>query len=136
MYKKKETILIFFDELCPFCTKWTKFLIRYSNNNFLFSPLSSKYAKKRLDLDSNINSIDFNSLIIIKDDQVYKEGAAIKEIVKELHSIGLITKICLILPESILSIFYKLIARNRVKLFGRHLTCPLDLTESKYFINE
>ena len=136
MNKKNETILIFFDELCPFCTKWTKFLMRYSSNKFLFSPLSSKFAKKRLALDSDINSIDLNSLLIIKNDEIFKEGAAIKEIVKELHSIGLITKICLILPESMLNNLYKLIARNRVKLFGRHLSCPLDLTESKYFINE
>jgi predicted DCC family thiol-disulfide oxidoreductase YuxK len=136
MNKKNETTLIFFDELCPFCTKWTKLLIKYSNNKFLFSPLSSKFAKKRLALNPDLNTIELNSLLIIKNDQILKEGAAIKEIVKELHSIGFIIKICLILPESILSIFYRLIARNRVKLFGRYLSCPLALSESIYLINE
>lgn len=134
IYNENESAIIFFDELCPLCSKWSLLVIKQSNSKIFFSPLSSNFAKRTLKLDTNINSKYSDSLFFYKDNRIFKEGKAIKEIIKLLSGHFIIYKLLLIIPTVLLNYIYKMIAKNRHRLFGRYKECPISITKSGYFI--
>ena len=136
MEKLKYQNIIFFDELCPFCTKWVPYIIKHSKKNFYISPLSSKFAQRKLSLKHQANSINFESLIITNGEQVIKDGAAVKFVIKNLTGTISILKILMFLPNGSVNALYKLFAHNRTKIFGRYQSCPEDILDNEKFLYE
>tara|TARA_Y100000748_G_C15456084_1_gene472966 strand:- start:11 stop:421 length:411 start_codon:yes stop_codon:yes gene_type:complete len=136
MEKQKYQNIIFFDELCPFCTAWVPFVINHSKISFYISPLSSKYAQKRLGLTNQIDSINFESLVIIQGDEIFEKGAAVKLVIRNLTGILYIFRGLLFLPDPAINTIYKLFAKNRTKMFGRHSSCPVNILDNEKFLYE
>tara|TARA_Y100001970_G_scaffold241802_1_gene305647 strand:- start:2578 stop:2988 length:411 start_codon:yes stop_codon:yes gene_type:complete len=136
MENHKYQNIIFFDELCPFCTKWVPCIINHSKINFYISPLSSRFAQKKLNLNKQIDSINFESIIILQSNEVIKDGAAIKFIIKNTTGILSILKLLLIFSDSTVNTIYKIFTKNRTRIFGRHKSCPKNIVENEKFIYE
>ena len=100
------------------------------------SPLSSKYAQKRLRLTNQIDSINFKSLVIIQDDEIFEEGAAVKLVIRNLTGILYIFRALLIFPDPAINTLYRLFAKNRTKMFGRHSSCPVNILDNEKFLYE
>lgn len=129
----KEKI-IFFDGQCNFCDATISFIMRNnSKNNLKFCWLQSDKAKNILkNYEVKIN-LDY--IIYLKENEIFTAERAVIEISRELDRPYYLFKYLILFPNFISNYFYKLIAKNRYRLFGKKNQCELPNKENlKKFI--
>ena len=118
--------IILFDDECILCNKFARWIIKNDKQRrFRFLALQSSFANTLLDkygFDKN----NFDSVVLIDEDKLYTESDAALRIVKYLDGAKKYLYILRILPKSFRDFFYKIIARNRYKWFGKTDICSVD----------
>ena len=117
-----ENILLF-DGFCKLCSRLVNFVIKRGKKaKFLFVSLQSANGQsllKRFGLPTD----DFDSVVFIQRDKYYLKSSAILHVLKELGGIWKIFFIFIIIPNFIRDLMYKIIAKTRYQIFGRHDSC-------------
>ena len=124
-----NTQLILFDGVCNFCNTSINFIIDHDpEKHFKFAPLQSDLGQSIL-TQFNKNTHDFDSVILLKDNQLYQKSEAALEIAKQLSGGWKYLSVFGILPPFLLNFFYDIIAKNRYKIFGKTETCRMPTPE-------
>ncbi len=125
----QNTQLILFDGVCNFCNSSINFIIDHDpEKNFKFVPLQSELGQSVLK-QFNKNTKDFDSVILLKNNQLYQKSEAAIEITKHLSGAWKYLAVFGILPAFILDFFYDIIAKNRYRIFGKTETCRMPTPE-------
>jgi predicted DCC family thiol-disulfide oxidoreductase YuxK len=113
-----ENPIVLFDGDCPFCSLLVKFIIfRDHEAVFKFASISSSTSKKLaekygLDLEK------INSLVLIENGKIYTHSTATLRICRRLKGWHWkILYVFILVPQFLRDFVYKIIARNRYKLF-------------------
>lgn len=118
-----ENYIVLFDGECNFCNFWVRFIIKRDKGNiFKFATLSSingQNVKLRFQLDESIDSV-----VLLKNNQVYIKSAAAFEITKNLSGLWFMLGIFKIIPTFISDAIYDFVAKNRYRWFGKSV-CEL-----------
>ncbi|MBK8502081.1 MAG: DUF393 domain-containing protein [Saprospiraceae bacterium] len=114
--------VLFFDGVCNLCNASIQFVLRHEHGeNLLFSPLQSETAQRLL---SSVPS-ETDSLILYKNGKIFFQSDAALRVARYLKSPYRFLAILLFIPSFIRNPIYRIIARNRYRLFGRSSTCML-----------
>jgi|GEM_PF-31650 len=137
LFKKTEKMnnvsdpkpIIFFDGVCGLCTASVQLLLKFDTKHKLqFSPLQGTTYSKIVGSFTDT----FDSIIVVSNGKQYEEFSALRIIGKELGGFWNFLSICsYLIPLSLGNFFYRLIARNRYHVFGKHSTCMLPTIEQK-----
>lgn len=82
----------------------------------------------KYNIDTNVlarSAGGVDSIILIKNDQVFIKSAAVLEIIKDLPIGWRVFRIGIILPKFIRDYLYDLIAKHRYRIFGKKDECPI-----------
>jgi len=84
-----------------------------------------------------IKTLDADTIVLIKDEKVYLRAEAVFEIIKDLDGAWSLLRIFRFLPTALNDFFYKLVAKNRYKIFGRtpHCMLPSEDTCSRFLVD-
>jgi predicted DCC family thiol-disulfide oxidoreductase YuxK len=122
--------VVLYDGVCGLCNRLTQFLLRHDHKDRLrFASLQSNFAEvvlKRNGLDSK----DLDTVCVVlnygaANERVLTRSEAILYLGKELGGIWSIGAWGRILPRWFRDGLYKLVARNRYRVFGKYDTCML-----------
>jgi predicted DCC family thiol-disulfide oxidoreductase YuxK len=131
----KNTSIILFDGVCNLCNSSVQFVLKHDENkNFLFASLQSDAATKIL-LQLNKKSFkNFDSIVLVENEQLYFKSTAALKIAKNLNGFTKILYIFIIIPSPIRDYIYDIIAKNRYKWFGKKDKCmtPNKETVSRF----
>jgi len=117
-----EKILLF-DGYCNLCSRLVNFIIKRDKKaKFLFVSLQSANGQSLLK-KFGLPGDDFDSVVYIMGDKYYLKSSAILHILKELGGIWKLFFIFIIIPHFIRDFIYKIIAKTRYRIFGRHDSC-------------
>jgi len=117
-----EKILLF-DGYCNLCSRLVNFIIKRDKKaKFLFVSLQSATGQSLLK-KFGLPGDDFDSVVYIRGDKYYLKSSAILHILKELGGIWKLFFIFIIIPHFIRDFIYKIIAKTRYRIFGRHDSC-------------
>lgn len=122
---------ILFDGVCNLCNASVNFIIDWDRHNvFRFAALQSESGQRLLNQHNIvIPENDYDSLLLIKGNTVYKKSTAALNIARELTGLWPLFYVFIVLPAPVRDVFYTLIARNRYKLFGKSDSCRLPSPE-------
>jgi predicted DCC family thiol-disulfide oxidoreductase YuxK len=129
--------IVFFDGYCSLCNALIDWLMKMDKRNRLkFASLQGQTASRILKENSYKNQIDPETVSYFDDGKIYERSTAILMIFSELGGAWLLTKLFFIFPGSLRDLFYKFVARNRYRFFGKMQTCriPTD-TEKEKLLN-
>ena len=123
--------ILFFDGYCNLCNQTVDWLLRRDKNaKIKFASLQGEAAKKNLPPPVSA-SADPDTVIYLKDDQIYERSTAILKCLVDIGGpMALLAKILFFIPTSLRDFSYRLVAKNRFKIFGRRNTCRIP-TESE-----
>ena len=125
----QNTQLILFDGVCNFCNSSINFIIDHDpEKHFKFAPLQSDLGQSILK-QFNKNTDDFDSVILLKNNQLFQKSDAAIEIAKNLSGAWKYLAVFGVLPTFFLNFFYDIIAKNRYKIFGKTETCRMPTPE-------
>ena len=131
MQKLNQYQIILFDGVCNFCNASINFIIDHDpEKHFKFAPLQSDFGQKTL-RKFHKNTEDFDSVILLKNNQLYQKSEAALEITKHLSGFWKYLAIFKILPTFVLNFFYDIIAKNRYQIFGKSDTCRMPTPDLK-----
>jgi len=117
---KNEAIIIF-DGECNLCSSSVKFIIERDKKNYfkfisLQNPKAHELVKGKIEISPD-------SVILIKDEKTYIRSRAALIISSKLTWPWKIVSCLRIIPSFLIDPIYKLIARNRYKVWGKRTEC-------------
>ncbi len=119
----KKSIL-FFDGNCGLCNRSVKFILKKEKNQeLIFSPLQSDFAKKTLQPFNLQEQLD--SVVLLENGIIYLQSSAALRVTKYLKGLWPLMMVFIIVPTFIRNAVYNYIARNRITWFGMANYCEM-----------
>lgn len=123
--------VILYDGLCNFCNEIVNFILKHDEKNiFLISPLQTREARRLL-RKANTVFISMKTVYLVENGVAYKHSEAIFRMFHQLPYPWKLISYLRVLPVFFTDFFYRLIARNRYKWFGRrealHIPAEIDI---------
>lgn len=124
-----KTQVVIFDGICNFCNSSVNFIIaRDPECKFSFAPMQSASAKALIK-QYGIENPDLDTFLLIKNGKLYQRTDAALEIAKDLKGHWKYLRVFLVVPAPLRDIFYRLLAKNRYRLFGKREVCMVPTPE-------
>lgn len=122
--------VLYFDGVCGLCSRAVDFVIRHDDRGvFRFAPLQGETAASQL---SPNDVADLQSMLLVTEQGVYRRSAAVVRVLWLLGGIWwLLGWLLWIIPRPLRDVGYRLVARMRYRLFGKHETCRLPTPEER-----
>jgi predicted DCC family thiol-disulfide oxidoreductase YuxK len=116
--------IILYDGFCILCSGWTRFVLtRDTGHLFRFTPIQSEYGRAlALELGIDPNNPDTNA--VLWRGHAWRRSDAALLVLSLLPGFGWMRGLRFV-PRFLRDMIYRLIARNRYRLFGRHMVCDL-----------
>lgn len=118
-----------FDGVCNFCNASINFVIEHdSSGYFRFAPLQSEIGEK-LTAKYGIDRIETDSVVLVENGKVYTHSDAALGIARHLNGVWSWAYALRVVPRPLRDLVYRLVARNRYRLFGRREACMIPTPE-------
>ena len=122
--------IVFFDGECVMCNQFVDILLNIDRQgSVMIAPLQGTTAAKLL--PPLPNNREEWSIFYIDRGEIFEQSDAFLNICRRLGGIWSILNLFKIIPRSIRNVIYRIIARNRYRLFGRRSTCRLPNEQEK-----
>lgn len=116
--------IILYDGVCVLCSGWMRFVLRRDPDAlFRFTPIQSDYGRE-LALALNIDSNDPDTNALVWKGVAYRRSDAAIQVLSQLPGLGWVS-ILHAAPRFLRDGIYRLIARSRYRVWGRHAICDL-----------
>ena len=123
--------VILFDGVCNLCNSSVNWIIDHDKQNqFKFASLQSVYGQntvKQLGLQDNY----MNTVVFEDNGKAYLRSDAALQILKQLGGVYSLAVVFYIVPSFVRDFFYKIVANNRYKWFGKKESCRITTPELK-----
>jgi predicted DCC family thiol-disulfide oxidoreductase YuxK len=128
--ESKSNPIVLYDGVCGLCNRLVKFILkRDKRDRFHFASLQSDLASKvlqRHDRDPH----DLDTVYVVVDyaqptERLLARSDAILFLLRQLGGIWKLALLGNILPRTMRDAVYKLVARNRYRVFGKYDSCML-----------
>jgi predicted DCC family thiol-disulfide oxidoreductase YuxK len=123
--------IVLYDGVCGLCNRLVQFVLKNDRNDvFRFASLQSKLAEQIL-VRHRLGSESLETVYVVLDYGFAKERllSRLQAVVYVLQQLGgplaYVSAILRVLPAPVQNFLYRLVARNRYRVFGRYETCPL-----------
>lgn len=132
MPKEGNHQIILFDGVCNLCNGFVVFVIKRDKNNlFHFASLQSDTGKKFIN-EYQIQSPLGSVLLVDPEKKIIKnQSTAVLSVFKKLSGLYPVLFVFIIIPKFIRDFFYKWIAKNRYRWFGKKDQCMIPTPELK-----
>lgn len=129
--KNDDSGIILFDGVCNLCNRFVKFIIVKDRlNKFHFSPLQKESTKELL-RKFNIDFSKLDTVIYIKDEEVFAKSSAALHVLKDIGGIWKLFFVFIIVPKFIRDFIYSIVVRNRYRIFGKSDSCMIPSEKDK-----
>jgi predicted DCC family thiol-disulfide oxidoreductase YuxK len=135
--QQEQQHILLFDGVCNLCNAVVKFVIRWDKQaKFKFASLQSP-AGQRLLRQFNLSVTDPDSFVYVKGEKYYLRSSAALHLLKELGGGWQLLYLFMAVPKPLRDLCYRIIAKNRYRLFGKSDSCMMPTPElQKRFLNE
>ena len=129
--------IVLYDGVCGLCNRLVQFVLKNDRNDvFRFASLQSKLAEQIL-VRHRLRSKSLETVYVVLDYGFAKERllSRLQAVVYVLQQLGgplaYVSAILRVLPAPVQNFLYRLVARNRYRVFGRYETCPLPDSDTR-----
>ena len=131
MTKTVDRPVILFDGVCNLCNKSVSLIIDNDpGRHFYYASLQSEIAQELL-AGKTVDSKMLDSVLLVEGDKVYDRSTAALRIARRMKGLWSWFYAFIIVPAFLRDFFYKIIARNRYRWFGKKNTCRLPTPEER-----
>jgi predicted DCC family thiol-disulfide oxidoreductase YuxK len=122
--------IVLYDGVCGLCNRLVQFLLRHDyRDRFRFASLQSEFSSKLLTKYGH-DPHDLDTVYVVKDyslpnERLLARSDAILYMLNQLGGIWILSGAGRVLPRALRDMAYKVVARNRYKVFGKHESCML-----------
>jgi len=116
--------IVFFDGYCSLCNSLVDWLIKVDRSGELkFASLQGETAQTVL--GQKDQTVDFDTVIYSRDGKTFERSTAVIQILSDMGDVWSLTKIFLVIPQTLRDFVYRLVANNRYRVFKKRETCRM-----------
>ena len=137
----KSNPIILYDGVCGLCNRLVQFVLKRDKRNyFRFASLQSVLASATLQRHGR-DPNDLDTVYVVVDyaqpaERLLARSDAILFLLRQLGGVWKLARLGRIVPRPLRDVFYKLVARNRYRVFGKFESCMLpDPKHQKKFLD-
>jgi predicted DCC family thiol-disulfide oxidoreductase YuxK len=125
-----SNLIVLYDGVCGLCNRLNQFLLKRDRNDRLrFVSLQSDLARKILERHGADPS-DLDTVYVVEDydtpsERLLKRSNAILRALEVLGGIWKLSVAGKVLPRPLRDLFYKVVATNRYRVFGKYEVCMM-----------
>jgi predicted DCC family thiol-disulfide oxidoreductase YuxK len=124
-------MVILFDGVCNLCNGFVRFVLkRDKSKTFKFASLQSKYGTT-LSAHFNLPITNPETIVLYDGEKILTESDAVIKILSSLNGIWKSVIIFRILPRFSRNWAYRIVARNRYRVFGKKEQCMVPSEDVK-----
>jgi predicted DCC family thiol-disulfide oxidoreductase YuxK len=116
-------VIVVFDALCPLCSANARFILKRDRaRRFRLASVQSAAGRalyRRFGLDPD----DPDTMLVVDGDRLHRDSDAVLAIARGLGPPWSAATAARFVPRALRDAAYRMIARNRYRLFGRRDTC-------------
>jgi len=122
--------IIVFDGVCVLCNGWVRFLLRHDRRErYRFAAMQGEVGRALLSANG-LDPDDPVSFLLIEYDRgptpiVSTDTDAMRRVLVGLGGVWRLAGLSALLPKAVRDPLYRMLARNRYRLFGRHDVCTV-----------
>ncbi|MCM3714489.1 thiol-disulfide oxidoreductase DCC family protein [Halalkalibacter oceani] len=127
---EEDRPILMFDGECNLCNGFVDFILRKEKDHrFLFASLQSERGRQLQEQFAIAPTVD--SVIVINDKAAYLYSDAVFQVMKALPWYFRLLLVLRVVPKAGRDRLYRLVAKNRYRLFGKRESCRLPTAEEK-----
>ena len=136
MSQVESNPIVLYDGVCGLCNHLVQFLLkRDSHDRFRFASLQSEFANKIL-TNHGVDPRDLDTVYAVREygqtnQNLLARSDAILFMLTELGGLWNVAGVGRLLPKAFRDAVYKIVARNRYRVFGKHESCILPAPEHR-----
>jgi len=125
-----SNLIVLYDGVCGLCNRLNQFLLKRDHHDrLLFASLQSNLARKILERHGADPS-DLDTVYVVEDydtpsERLFMRSNAILRALEALDGIWKLSSVSKILPRPVRDLFYKVVATNRYRVFGKYEVCMM-----------
>ena len=126
-----DRLIVFYDGVCGLCNRLVQFLLKRDGHDRLrFASLQSDFASKVLSRHG-IDPKDLDTVHVVENydqatERVLNRSDAILRAGRELGGMwAFAARLGSVVPRPLRTLFYRFVATNRYRVFGKYETCML-----------
>lgn len=137
MSESVATTIVLYDGVCGLCNRLIQFLLkRDRHDRFRFASLQSDFAKELLKRHA-IDALDLDTVHVVVDygkagEKVLSRSDAIIHALSQIGGVWRLFAAGKVLPRSLRDSFYKMVATNRYRFFGKYDVCLMPEERFKH----
>ena len=122
--------IVLYDGVCGLCNRLVQFLLkRDTHDRFRFASLQSEFAHNLLALHG-ADPHDLDTVYVVKDYgqpgmSLLARSDAVLYMLNQLGGAWKVAAVGRVLPRALRDACYRVVARNRYRVFGKHESCML-----------
>ncbi|HEV2830315.1 MAG TPA: thiol-disulfide oxidoreductase DCC family protein [Pyrinomonadaceae bacterium] len=128
--KTQSNPIVLYDGVCGLCNHLVQFLLkRDKNDRFRFASLQSEFAQTLM-MKHGVDPHDLDTVYVVKEhgqsnETLLARSDAILFMLQQLGGVWKLSGVGRVLPGAFRDAVYKIVARNRYRVFGKHESCML-----------
>jgi len=128
--KTEPNPIVLYDGVCGLCNHLVQFILkRDTRDRFRFASLQSDFAQQLM-TRHGVDPHDLDTVYVVKDhgqtnERLLARSDAILFMLSQLGGIWKLSGVGRVLPGAVRDAVYKIVARNRYRVFGKHESCML-----------
>lgn len=123
--------VVLFDGVCSLCSAWTGFLLEHDKRRALkLCSIQSPVGQDILAW-AGLPADEMNTMVYVDDVTAFTESDALLGVVRQLDRPWSFLAIFKIVPRPIRNFFYRRLANNRYRIFGRMDHCFMPTPENR-----
>ena len=125
-----SNLIVLYDGVCGLCNRLNQFLLKRDHHDRLrFASLQSNLARKILERHG-ADPTDLDTVFVVEDydtpsERLFMRSNAILRALEALDGIWKLSSVSKILPRPVRDLFYKVVATNRYRVFGKYEVCMM-----------
>jgi predicted DCC family thiol-disulfide oxidoreductase YuxK len=121
--------ILLFDGVCNFCNGTVQWIIKRDPQGIIhFASLQSGFAREKLQ-KLGLESEALASVVLIIGDEYYTQSEAILQVLNKIKPGGFLFTSLSLFPKFLRNWGYRLIAKNRYRIFGKREHCMVPQAE-------
>lgn len=122
--------VLFYDGVCGLCNRSVRFILKRDRaDRFRFASLQSAFAREALGR-RGLDPGKLDTMYLVEglgesSERVSSRARAGLRAIELLGGVWKAAKLLRVLPHPLLDFFYRIVARARYRLFGKHQSCPI-----------
>jgi predicted DCC family thiol-disulfide oxidoreductase YuxK len=123
--------VIVFDGVCNLCNASVDFVVRRDADGLFQLASNQSEAGEEIVKQAGVTPFEADTIVLIQDGVAYVRSTAVLRIARELGFPWKLAYGFIIIPTAIRDFFYRILAKNRYRLFGKRDACRLPTPEER-----